>query len=69
MELASREPVVEIDEIVSSRGFDLVEEILGDGRAEAGVQSRNRVKTARSADEQRGPRRSPKPSVRRKEQA
>jgi len=32
MELASREPVVEIDEIASRRGFDLVEETLGDGR-------------------------------------
>jgi len=34
MELAARAPTVEIDEVSSRRGFDLVEELLGHGRPE-----------------------------------
>jgi quinol monooxygenase YgiN len=35
MELAARAPTVEIDDVSSRRGFDLVEELLGHGRPDA----------------------------------
>jgi quinol monooxygenase YgiN len=35
MELAARAPTLEIDDVSSRRGFDLVEELLGHGRPDA----------------------------------
>ncbi len=37
IEMAARPPVVEIDEIASRRGFDLVEEILGNREREGSM--------------------------------
>jgi quinol monooxygenase YgiN len=37
IEMADRQPVVEIDDVASRRGFELVEEILGVSPAEAGA--------------------------------
>jgi len=40
MELAAGEPVVEIDDIHSRRGFDRIEELLENGHADLAVEGR-----------------------------